>query len=328
MQMERTRAKSLNWSPVLGTPGWSAMQSKRALDVIQIDAFTDRPYGGNPAMVVLEADRLSDENIRAIAGEMSVGQTVFVLSSKTADFRLSYWTPGGEMDFSGHLTVAAFLALIEVGLAEIPQDVTMFELETKAGMLQVEVVKNEQTALHEIQITHEKAEFLETYDPVDYAEALGLSLADIMSPHPVQTVSTGTPQLMIPVNTPKSLERIQPDWKRLNELQQESDWVSIQVFSPETGKAAPDVHVRHFAPALGINEDPVTGSAAASMCWYMLRYGIVNASYPVTSIVIAQGSFVNRPGRIFVEVRGDEDVIQHVKVSGTGVIVLRGKLYF
>jgi trans-2,3-dihydro-3-hydroxyanthranilate isomerase len=304
------------------------MQSKRALDVIQIDAFTDTPYGGNPAMVVLGADRLNDESIQSIAREMSVGQTVFVLSSKKADYRFLYWTPGGEMRFSGHLTVAAFLALIEVGLAEIPQDVTMFELETKAGMLQVEVVKNEQTALHEIQITHEAAEFMDTYEPVEYAEALGLSLADIMSPHPIQTVSTGTPQLMIPVNTPKSLERIHPDWKRLNELQQDSDWTSIQVFSPETKEATPDVHARHFAPALGINEDPVTGSAAGSMCWYMLRYGIIAPSYPVTSLVIEQGSHVNRPGKIFVEVRGDQETIQNVKVSGTGVIVLRGKLYF
>ncbi len=304
------------------------MQPKRALDVIQIDAFTDTPYGGNPAIVVLGADRLSDESIRTIASEMGAGQTVFVMSSEKADYRFSYWTPGGEMNFSGHLTVAAFIALIEVGLAEIPQDVTMFELETRAGMLQVEVVKNEQTGLHEIQVTHEKVAFMEAYDPVDYTEALGLSLADIMTPHPIQTVSAGTPQLMIPVNTPRSLERIRPDWERLNELQQDSDWISIQVFSPETEKPTPDVHVRHFAPALGINEDPVTGSAAGSMCWYMVRYGILDASYPVTSIVIEQGSYVNRPGKIFVEVRGDKEAIQSVKVSGTGVIILRGKLYF
>ena len=69
-----------------------------------------------------------------------------------------------------------------------------------------------------------------TYDPKEYLNALGLSLADLLSPNPVQTVNTGTPMLIIPVNTLKSLERIKPNWDKLEELGKDADYSSIQVF--------------------------------------------------------------------------------------------------
>ena len=303
------------------------MKYQYKLRIFQIDAFTDQPFGGNPAVVVLDADRLRESAVERVSRETITGQTVFVYPSKVADYKFRYMTPRGEMAFSGHLTVAGFTALAEEGLIEVVNDVNMFTLETRAGVLEIEVVKNETSGLHEVQITHENPEFMATYDPKDIAEALGLTLADIMSPNPIQTVSTGTPQLMVPVNTLKALERIRPDWERLNGLQEGSDWISVQVFTRETFAPTSDVHVRHFAPALGISEDPVTGSAAGSMCAYMIKYGLFDVTIPVTSIVIEQGHFMGRPGKIFVEVRGDSDEITQVKVSGTGITVIRGTLY-
>ena len=303
------------------------MRQGNELRILQVDAFTDTPYGGNPAVVVLDADRIDEAAMLRLSREMSGGQTVFVYSSKVADWYFRYMTPGGEMAFSGHLTVGAFTALIEEGLAEVVGDVSTYTLETKAGLRQVEIVKNETTGMHEIQITHDRPKFMNTYDPKEYAQALGLTLADILAPNPVQTVSTGTPQVMIPVTGMRALERIHPNWDRLNELQNGSDWVSLQVFSRQTLEETSDVHVRHFAPALGINEDPVTGSAAGSMGSYLIKYGIIAPSIPVTSIVIEQGHFMKRPGRIFVEVQGDPNEIKQVKVSGTGVTVMRGVMY-
>ncbi|MHA1772130.1 MAG: PhzF family phenazine biosynthesis protein [Candidatus Thorarchaeota archaeon] len=304
------------------------MRHQHVIKVVQVDAFTDRPFGGNPAVVILDADNLRDSDIEAIAREIITGQTLFVRNSKVADFKFQYMTPTGEMSFSGHLTVAGFSALAYEGLIDIVQDVNMFTVETLAGVLEVEVVKNESSMLHEVQITHPTPQFMETYDPKDITKALGLSLADIMSPHPVQTVSTGTPQLMVPVSTLRALERIHPNWERLNELQRDSDWVSIQVFTRETLEPTSDVHVRHFAPFLGINEDPVTGSGAGSMGAYMIKYGMFDVTIPVTSIVIEQGHFMGRPGKIFVEVVGDSHGITQVKVSGTGVPVLHGTMTF
>jgi len=304
------------------------MKQKHSLDVIQVDAFTDTPFGGNPAAVVLAADHVSDETMYKIAREMNVRETVFVSKSRVADFRFRYMTPKTEIDFSGHPTIAAFHALVEADQIDLLQDVTMTRLETNSGVLDIEIVRNESTKHHEIQITHKKPRFLNTYDPKDHAKALGLSLADIHSPNPLQTVSTGTPHLMIPVSTQKSLDRIKPNWDQLKDLQADSDYVSLSVFTRDTREPTSDAQVRHFGPAVGVYEDPVSGSGAGSLGSYIIRYGFMEATYPVTSIVIEQGHYVDRPGKIFVEVRGDQEGIDQVKVSGTGVTVLKGTIHF
>jgi trans-2,3-dihydro-3-hydroxyanthranilate isomerase len=79
---------------------------------------------------------------------------------------------------------------------------------------------------------------------------------------------------------------------------------------------------------LGVYEDPVSGSAAGSLASYLIRYGFMEPTLPVTSVVIEQGYYVGRPGRIFVEVRGTQEEIEQVKVSGTGVLVFKGKLFY
>ena len=304
------------------------MKYRKEIKIIQVDAFTDRPFGGNPAVVVLDADNLRENEIEQITNEIITGQVLFIYNSELADFRFQYMTPAGEMAFSGHLTVAGFTVLANEGRIDIVNEVNMFTIETLAGIREVEVVKNESTGLHEIQVTHQNPIFMDTYDPKDISEALGLSLADILTPHPVQTVSTGTPQLMVPVSTLRALENIHPNWDRLDELQASSDWVSIQIFTRETREPTSDVHVRHFAPFLGINEDPVTGSGAGSMGAYLIKYGLFDVTIPVTSIVIEQGYFMGRPGKIFVEVVGDSHGITQVKVSGTGVPVMFGTMVF
>jgi trans-2,3-dihydro-3-hydroxyanthranilate isomerase len=303
------------------------MSYRGELDIFHVDAFTDKPFGGNPASVVLGADRLEDEMLYKIAREMSTRETVFVMKSDVASFRFRYFTPKIEIGFSGHPTIAAFHALLRQGLIEAVKDITVTSLETKAGILNIEIVRNESTGRHEIQITHRKPDFLETYDPKDYLEALGLSLADFQSPNPIQTVSTGTPHLVLPVSTMRSLDRIKPNYDRLKELQRESDYVSLSVFTRDTREPTSDAQVRHFAPALGVYEDPVSGSAAGSLASYLIRYGFMESTYPVTSIVIEQGHYVGRPGLIFVEVRGDKEAIEQVKVSGTAVVVFKGKLF-
>lgn len=304
------------------------MTARSELGIFHVDAFTDVPFGGNPASVVLGADRLTDELLYKIANEMHTRETVFVMKSEVADFRFRYLTPKGEIGFSGHPTIAAFHVLLREGLIEAIKDITMTTLETKVGLLNIEIVKNESTGRHEIQITHRKPEFLETYDPKDYLAALGLSLADFQSPNPIQTVSTGTPHLILPVSTMRALDRIKPDWDRLKELQRSSDYVSMSVFTRETRDPTSDAQVRHFAPALGVYEDPVSGSAAGSLGSYIIRYGFMEPTYPVTSIVIEQGHYVGRPSKIFVEVRGNQEAIDQVKVSGTGIVVFKGILFY
>lgn len=300
---------------------------RQELQFMHVDAFTEVPYGGNPAGVVLGADNLSDEDILKIARELNVRETVFVSGSYKADYRFRYMSPTGEVNFSGHATVAAFHALVEEGFAEISQDVTMFSLETRTQVLQVEIVRNDATGLHEVQITHKKPEFLDTYDSVEYADALGIGLVDIMSLYPIQTVSTGLPILMVPVISLDALERVKPDWKKLKELSENADYVAIQVFTKDAIEVTSDAHARHFAPGLGVQEDPVTGAAAGGQGSYMVHYGWISSVNPVSSIVIEQGYSMDRPGKVIVEVQGTQNDIQQVKVSGTAVTVMKGTIF-
>lgn len=304
------------------------MTRKVELDIFHVDAFTDTPFGGNPANVVLGSDRLEDGVLHKVSREMNARETVFASKSDVADFRFRYFTPKSEINFSGHPTIAAFHALIREGFIETVKDVTMVSVETNAGILNIEIVKNESAGRHEIQIMHKQPEFLETYDPLEHLEALGLSLVDFHSPNPIQTISTGTPHLIIPVSTQRSLDNIKPNWDRLKELQKNSDYVSLSVFTRDTRDPTSDAQVRHFAPAFGVYEDPVSGSAAGSLGSYIIRYGFMEPTLPVTSIVVEQGHYVGRPGRIFVEVRGNQEGIEQVKVSGTGIVVAKGKLFY
>ncbi|MFW9909315.1 MAG: PhzF family phenazine biosynthesis protein [Candidatus Thorarchaeota archaeon] len=297
------------------------------LKFIHVDAFTEVPYGGNPAGVVLGTGNLNEEQIKKIARELSVRESVFVSSSNKADYKFRYMTPKGEIDFSGHATIAAFHALVEEGLAEIMHDVTMFTLEIRTGILQVEVVKNDTTGIHEYQITHERPQFLSTYDSKEYAEALGLNLVDIMSLYPIQTVSTGIPNLMVPVISLDALNRVKPNWNKLHELSLKADYLGIEVFTREAHEVTSDAHARHFAPAIGVEEDPVTGSAAGGLGSYMVHHGMFSSVNPVSSIVIEQGHFMGRPGKVIVEVHKIQGEIRQVKVSGTAVSVIKGRIY-
>ncbi|MDF1539641.1 MAG: PhzF family phenazine biosynthesis protein [Candidatus Thorarchaeota archaeon] len=294
---------------------------------MHVDAFTEVPFGGNPAGVVLGTDNLSDEGIHKIARELNVRETVFVSGSYSADYRFRYMSPSGEVDFSGHATIAAFHSLVEEGMAEISQDITMFSLETNAGILQVEIVRNDTTGLHEVQITHKKPQFLATYDSVEYADALGIGLVDIMSLYPIQTVNTGLPTLMVPVISLEALKRVKPDWAKLDELSKDADYVAIQVFTKDALEVTSDAHARHFAPRLGVKEDPVTGAAAGCQGSYMVHYGWISSINTVSSIVIEQGYSVDRPGKVIVEVQGTQNDIQQVKVSGTAVTVMKGTVF-
>ncbi|MBD3406731.1 MAG: PhzF family phenazine biosynthesis isomerase [Candidatus Lokiarchaeota archaeon] len=303
------------------------MRGQRELRVMHLDAFTDTPFGGNPATVVLDAEHISKETLQKIARELNVRETVFVSRSRSADFKFRYMTPTRELGFSGHPTIAGFRALIEEGLVEVVQDINQFTLETSNGILDIEIVRNDTTGNHEIQIYHQAPVFLQTYDPKDYAEALGLTLADFSSINPIQTVSTGTPHLMIPVSTQRALENIRPDWIKLQELGEDADYVSLQVFTDEVRDVTSDFQARHFAPQLGVDEDPVSGSGAGAMAGYILRYGLMDISVPVTSIVVEQGHYVGRPGRVFVEVTGEQNKISQIRVGGTAVIIFQGKLF-
>ncbi|MCB9009097.1 MAG: PhzF family phenazine biosynthesis protein [Ardenticatenaceae bacterium] len=169
---------------------------------MQVDAFTKRPLAGNPCAIIFDADSLSDSQMLAIAKEMNLSETAFVLKSEIADVRARYFTPAEEIPLAGHPTIATMHALVETGQIQLPGDYTKISLELQVGPIPIELYATESGV--RVVMNQKKPQFLATLPPEEVMPHFGLETADCLPNAPVQIVSTGTPQLMIPV---RNLER-------------------------------------------------------------------------------------------------------------------------
>ena len=289
--------------------------------LLQVDAFTDVPLGGNPCAVVFDADPLDDATRLAIAREMNLSETAFVVRSDVADFGARYFTPAEEIPLAGHPTIATVFALAELGRLPLRGDVTTITLELKVGPIQVDVeAVNGKVA--RVVMTQLAPHFLATYVPEMVLPVFGLSAEDALPGVPLQTVSTGTPQLMIPVKNLDVLRRIQLDIPAYTALRGGGDFFSTHLFCLEGATAAGDTFARHFVVPPDLVEDPFTGSATGGMAAYLWHYGLITAP----SFTAEQGHWMGRPGQASVEVLGPAAAITGVRVGGGAVTVLRGEL--
>ncbi|MES0360381.1 MAG: PhzF family phenazine biosynthesis protein, partial [Anaerolineales bacterium] len=177
---------------------------------MQVDAFTDRPLSGNPCAILFEADGFKDETMLAIAREMNLSETSFVYQSKRADYGARYFTPGGEIPLAGHPTIATVHALVESGRLALTGELTEIILELQAGLIPVEISSKAGKILR-ITMTQNKPLFMATYSASEILPVFGLGIEDLLPNSIIQTVSTGTPQLMVSVRDLETLKRIQID---------------------------------------------------------------------------------------------------------------------
>jgi trans-2,3-dihydro-3-hydroxyanthranilate isomerase len=288
---------------------------------MQVDAFTDQPLSGNPCAIVFEADDLPDTTRQAIAQEMNLSETAFVQHSTVADVGARYFTPAFEIPMAGHPTIATIFALVESGRLKLTDDYTTITLELKVGPIPIEIyAKN--GVVQQVVMSQKKPQFLATYSPAEVMTAFGLTLDDALPGLPIQTVSTGTPQLMIPLRSLESLREAQLNIPAFTALRKNGDFFSPHLFV--VGGATPEgqTFARHFGTPPDTMEDPFTGSATGGMAAYLWHYGLIEKA----QFVAEQGHWMNRPGRANVEVIGPRDDIETVKVGGSAVTVLRGEL--
>jgi trans-2,3-dihydro-3-hydroxyanthranilate isomerase len=292
----------------------------KKLPIMQIDAFTTKPYGGNPCAVVLEADGLSESAMQDIALEMNLSETAFVMSSNKADFRARYFTPSEEIPLAGHPTIATMYALIVNGIISY-QGQAEFQLELEAGVVTVDVSETK-SGRPLITMSQIRPQFLEVYEPAVVLPAFGLEEADALDGAPIMTVSTGTPQLMVPLASLEALKRARLVIDLFAELQSWGDFFSPHLFVLEGVSERGSTFARHFGLPPDTYEDPFTGSATGGMAAYLWHQGLIEDP----KFVAEQGHFMRRPGEAFVEVVGPREAIETVKVGGFAVDVMRGEL--
>ncbi len=288
---------------------------------LQVDAFTDRPLGGNPCAILFEADPLDDATMLAVAKEMNLSETSFVRHSDAANFGVRYFTPAEEIPLAGHPTIATVFGLVETGRLKLRGEHTQITLEMKAGIIPVEIYAKE-GRIQQIVMTQNQPEFRRMHDPTAVMPAFGLSADDLLPGAPIQTVSTGTPQLMIPIKDHAALRRITLNIPAYAALRERGDFFSPHLFCLGGVTPEGDTFARHFGVPPDTMEDPFTGSATGGMAAYLWHHGLIDAP----SFIAEQGHWMGRPGQGRVEVIGPRSQPQKVKVGGQAALVITGDI--
>jgi len=290
----------------------------------QVDAFTETKLGGNPCAVFLNADDMSDATMLAVAKEMNLSESAFVVKSSVADFGARYWTTAEEIPLAGHPTVSTIYVLIQAGLIVLNSEHQRVTLELKAGVIPIDIYSTKDGKLERIVMTQVPPRFLSQHDPSVICPIFNLTPDDLIEGVPIQTVSTGTPQLMIPLKSEESLRKARiPDCDAYTKYKVQSDFFSPHLFIAKGISDGASVFARHFGVPPDLMEDPATGSATGGMSAYLTKYGLVDK----TTFIAEQGHWMGRPSTIHVEVVKDESGnIKDIKIGGTAVLVLKGEL--
>ena len=293
---------------------------------VQVDVFTDRLFGGNPLAVVCDARGLTDGEMAAIAGEMNLSETTFVLppTRPDCDARVRIFTPRRELAFAGHPTIGTSFVLATHGM--LPAGARTLTLEEGVGPVPVRL-EGDPAAPAFLWMRHGAATFGPPLAPrADFAAALGLTEDDLLPNAPVQTGTTGSAFLYIPLKDRATVDRAALDVPAILRCFSDTAAVGVFVFAPDSNLTSNRVYARMFAPhTSGIPEDPATGSASGPLGAYLVQHGLVTPDETVR-IVSEQGTKMGRQSFIHIVVATEAGTVTGIEVGGSAVPVLEGIL--
>ena len=274
------------------------------VDVYVAAAFSKDDKGGNKAGVVLGRSELTSVQKVAIAKEMGYSETAFVLDSDKADFKLQYFTPTEEVPLCGHATIAAFSTLKLLNMLDKP-DCT---IETEAGILNIHI-KDDGLILME----QNRPTYLEVLDSDIFTGCIERNFIDHR--FPIQIVSTGLNDVMLPVDSAEHLEQLSPDFEMIANMSKAKAVVGVHAF---TIMRESDVTAicRNFAPLYGIDEESATGTASCALACYLFKYHKQQPQY-----IFEQGHNMGEISRIIVNLSYYGSVIDSVFVGGYGYLL-------
>ena len=289
--------------------------------LLLVDAFTDRPLRGNACAVVLEADGMDAATMQAVAREMNLSETAFARRSTLADAAARYFTPAEEIPLAGHPTIATVFALAVTGRLPAAGRGGTVSLELRDGPIPVEVVAEGGT-VRRIVMSQRKPIFGAAFAAAETMPIFGLQAGDALPGPPIQVVSTGTPQLMVPVRDHDALRRARLDPEAYLRFRRRAGFFSPHLFCLQGATPRGRTFARHLGVPPEPFEDPFTGSATGGMAAHLWHHRVLREP----AFVAEQGHWMHRPGEATVEVVGPPDGILTVKVGGAAVVVLEGTL--
>ncbi len=294
------------------------------------DVFTNQAFGGNPLAVFPDARDLTTEKMQRIANEFNLSETVFVLPPQDVKHtkQLRIFTPHQELPFAGHPTVGAAVVLTAIGDIDCPAAETSVIFEENIGPIPITIRTPDVEPIYAQFSVAQLPEFGPPAPPPEtVAAALSLTVDDLeLDATPIQTASCGVPFMYIPVRHLEGVERARVNQTALEQLPQ-NPWTShLYVFTRETVTPEASVHARMFAPAMGLTEDPATGSAASSLSAVLALTELPSSGASTLHWRVEQGFEMQRPSLIDVEADLQDGVITAVRVGGQAVLISQGEL--
>lgn len=296
------------------------------------DVFTENRLEGNPLAVVFDGDGLSDPQMQAIAGEFNLSETVFVrpADNPAHTARLRIFTPGYELPFAGHPTVGAAVALAEAGRIDATENYDLVQmLEENIGPVRCAVRgRGGSAAFAEFDVPRKSVQLDAPFDRLEIANALSLKVTQVGFENHVPTFwSAGVPFVMIPVHDVAAAAAIlfEPSlWEKITPMA-EGRLACAYVYCRGGVNHTARFHARMFAPAMGIVEDPATGSAVAAFAGAIHHFDrLMDGHHP---FLIEQGVEMGRPSflHLHLDVAGGE--IATARIGGQAIKIAAGELY-
>ncbi len=292
-----------------------------------VDVFTDQVFGGNQLAVFPKAEGLTDQQMQMIARELNLSETTFVFPPEDPNNtrKVRIFTPGAELPFAGHPTLGTAHVLVAAGEVATNGAVTEIVVEEAVGPIPVSIPKRDSIRTF-AQLSAAQMPVFGPPPPArkDLAAILSISPEDIPAHEPVEAVSCGVPYLFLPLTGLEAMARIRINAMLWDEILGDYWATAVFAWTRETVHSGSDIHARMFAPAIGIVEDPATGSAAAALAGYLgVREG---AQTGTLRWLVEQGLEMQRPSFLEVEADKQEGEITAVRVGGSTVPVSRGEM--
>lgn len=295
-----------------------------------LDVFTETPFGGNPLAVFPYATELTTEIMQKIAKEFNLSETVFVFPPTSPDYShsLRIFSPNSELPFAGHPTVGTAFLLATLDQQKFPSSTLQYNFEEGIGKIEIQVSLDEQNnAIYSDFKTTKSPDIYHSYDINinQLAQLLEISIEDIIvDNHFPQALSCGIPYLCVQLKSRSTMDNLRLNLSLWKQYLSESVAPNLYLFTTDCVDKTCDFHARMFAPALGIHEDPATGSAITALGGYLAQFQSQESGE--FSWKIEQGIAMNRPSLLQVTVTKENKEITSIRVGGKSVIISQGQI--
>jgi trans-2,3-dihydro-3-hydroxyanthranilate isomerase len=300
----------------------------RTYEFVQVDVFTQKPLAGNPLAIFTDGRGLNDEEMQALAREMNLSETTFILPRDTATEaregkKVRIFTVEQELPFAGHPTLGTALYLYASEANSKKSD--QITLDLKAGKVPVRFTADSANAGRDRvdgrvfgEMRQRDPEFATPLSREDVARVIGIAVDEISPESPIQPVSTGLTFTIVPFRNRQTLSNLKFSYAQAAEFLKSSGANFFYFLCPERREGRLEARARMFFYS---GEDPATGSAAGCAASWMVQHGVANSD---EQVLIRQGIECRRPSEMYIRATREDERVTNVRVGGYAVEILRG----